>query len=448
MAQEVFSPSFQEKFMEAERFNGTRVRLSSDLSEVQTFKKLLDAILKPNETYFDFSSKNYYYALVERKNPCYLNQTPLMINGDKGQDLTIEEIKAAKTPIVLMPIKNVIWSSIDEVFVDYKFYKISEYIYANYTPLYRMGSFDIYARNDKKNQYLISMEGMSFFNNKKPIEDFKFLLDDKVTKNNLQITTDANGKAIISSNGINAFFSGMIQSLKSDNRLYDGNGLPITLHFNITTVGAGSIKVYYNQSPEESYSEERIKEFTITQAGNSDLSIDFPKMPAELMVAVNIQTVTINSFSASSSSSSVSTPLKQDYYLLNLPRIWAEYDHETLFDRVVPIKEKLNVTTISTNKSELKNSRKPYYVYLEANANFDFDAKVELVDSSGSLASFYFNVMKGKHRYAIRISSNYYWWNSKNTQITFTAFQPVEILKYAIISDDGKEVYNYKPTSR
>ncbi|RKS01085.1 hypothetical protein [Flavobacterium sp. 102] len=443
--QELASYSFHEKFLEAERFNGTRVRQSSDLSEVKTFKNLLDAVLKPNETYFDFSSKNYYHALVGRKNPCYLNQTPLMINGDKGQDLTIEEIKTAQIPIVLMPIKNVIWSSIDDVYVDYKFYRISEYIYANYTPLYKMGSFDVYARNDKKNQYSSILTAKGFFNNKTQIEDFKFLLADKVTKSNLQITTDPKGKAIITSTGANAFFSGMIQSLKSDNKINDGNGLPITLRFNITTVGAGSIKIYYNQEPGESYSEERIKEFPITEAGTSDLSLDFPKMPSELMVAINMPTITINNFSVSSGSSgTVSNPEKKDYYLLNLPRIWAEYDGQTLFDMVKPLEENVNETTISMNKSELKNTRKPYYVYLEANANFDFGAKIELMDGSGSLASFYFNIIKGKHRYAIRVSSNYYWWSTQNSKITFTADQPIEVLKYAILSDDGKEIQNYK----
>ena len=445
--QEVFSPSFQEKFMEAERFNGTRVKEVSDLSEVNSLKKLLDVLLKPDETYFDFSSKNYYYALVGRKNPCYLNQTPLMINGDKGQDLSIEEIKAAKTPIVLIPIKGAIWSSIDEVFVDYKFYKISEYIYANYTPLYRLGSFDLYARNDRKNEYLRRITGNDFLNNKKPIEDFNFLLADKVTKSNLQITTDGSGKAIISRKGANAFFSGMIQSLKSDDKIFDGKGLPIRLNFNITATGTGSIKIYYNQNPEESYSEERIKEFPITQAGISDLSMDFPKMPTEIMVAVNLSTVKINRFSTSSSSStSVSDPEKQDYYLLNLPRIWAEYGGDILFDEVKPLEKKVKRTIISINKSELKNSNKPYYVFIEANSDYDIAAKVDLLGEIGSLASFNFNILEGKHRYTIRVSSNYYWWNSKNSKITFTAIQPIEILKYAIISDDGKEIYDYKPT--
>lgn len=52
-------------------------------------------------------------------------------------------------------------------------------------------------------------------------------------------------------------------------------------------------------------------------------------------------TITINNFSVSSGSSgTVSNPEKKDYYLLNLPRIWAEYDGQTLFDMVKPLEEK------------------------------------------------------------------------------------------------------------
>lgn len=446
LTQEVSSYSFNEKFLEAERFNGTRVRASLDLSEVKMFKNLLDAVLKPEETYFDFSSKNYYHALTERKNPCYLNQTPLMINGDKGQDLTIEEIKKAKITIVLMPLKNVIWSSIDDVYVDYKFYKISEYIYSNYVPLFRMGSFDIYARKDKKNEYNTILKSNGFFENKTTIRDFNFLVPEKVAKNNMQITTDASGKALITTTGANAFFSGMIESLKSDKKLSDSNGLPTTLNFNISTTATGNIKIYYNVNPGESYSEERMKEFPITQVGVSDIAMDFPKLPSELMVAVNLSSVTLNSFFISSSSQEViSNPERQDYYLLNLPRLWAEKDGGTLFESVKPLENSTTEATISMNKAEIKNSKKPYYVYIEVTANYEFGAKVDLLDGDINLGSFHFTTRKGKHSYAIRVSSNYYWWSSRNSKIVYTGEQPSEISKFAVISEDGKDIYNYKP---
>ena len=443
LSKEVSSLSFHEKFAEAERFNGTRIRPSFDFSEFKTFKRLLDALLKPDETYFDFSSKNYYYALVERKNPCYLNQTPLMINGDKAQDLTLEQIIAAKVPIVLMPIKDKPWSSIDEVYVDYKFYKISEYVYSNYKPLLRMGSFDIYALNDKKEKYFKILNSKGFLGNKTIINNFNFLKDDKVTKSNLEITTDKNGKARISNLGANAFFTGILESLRMNNKISANSVLPTTLKFNIAVTSAGSIKMYYNTEAGQNYSEERVKEFPINQAGMFDLTLYLIKMPHELMIAINTPTATINSLTMTTGfKDTVSIPERLDYYLAEVPRLWAEKDGGSVFNKVTSFKQPITGSTIVMNKSDIKNYRKPYFIYLEANADQDMSAKIELLDQNKNLSSFNFNIKQGKHSYAVRISSNYYWWNY-STKVMFSADRSMSILKYAFISEKGNEIYPF-----
>ena len=446
LSQEILSSSFQEKFLEMADFNGTRVRESFDFSEFKSFKKIVDALLKPDETYFDFSSKNYFYALTERKNPNYLNQIPLMINGDRGQDLAIERIKNAKVPIVLMPIKDVIWSSVDEVYVDYKYYKIAEYIYANYTPLFRTASFDIYAIKDKKSKYSSILAEKGFLGNQKTITDFNFLTTAKVNKSNLQISVNQSGKAEISNVGVNAFFGGMISALRSSGQITDNNGLPTNLSFNITSASVGTIKIYYNLNPEDSYSEERVMVFPV-EIGTSDILANFPKLPSEIMVAINVPALTINNFSASTiTQDSVSKPAKLEYWLLNVPRIWAELDNSDLYKSVKALPQPLVASYLPMDKSEVINFQKPYYVYIEATSDAEISAKIDLVDNKNVLASFNFNVRPGTHSYAVRVSANYYWWHASSTsKISFSAETPLKISKYAMISDDAKEIYNYKP---
>lgn len=439
------SANFNEKFLEAERFNGTRVRPTLDLSEAKTFKNLLDNVLKADETYFDFSSKNYYYALTERKNPCYLNQTPLMINGDKGQDFVLDQIKNSKIPIVLMPISTVAWASIDEVYVDFKFYKISEYIYANYEPILRMSSFDVYVLKNKKSNFESILKNKGFFDNKKNISDLNFLSTDKINKSNLQITSDGSGKVILTSTGENSFFSGMIDFLKNNNQIPESNGLPISLNFNLNSTTKGSIKVYYNLNQGDSYSEERMKELPINQIGTSDLSIDFEKLPTEIMVAIKAPLITLNNLTLSTGSqNTVTNPAKLDYWLRNVPRLWAEKSGESVFETIKPLSEPVTEATISVNKSVLTNTAKPYYFYIEANSDTDIGGKLELFDSEKVKASFNFEIKPGKHSYAIRMSSNYYWWQLSTNRISFVADKPVQISKFAMLSDDGKEIYNYK----
>ena len=110
---------------------------------------------------------------------------------------------------------------------------------------------------------------------------------------------------------------------------------------------------------------------------------------------------------------------------------------EFIYDKVV---ESIKVKP----KFPLKqNYRKPYFIYLEANADEAMSAKIELLDGNKNLSSFHFNVKKGKHSYAVRVSSNYYWWNN-STKLMFSADRPLAISKYAFISEKGKEIYSFQ----
>ena len=443
----VYAPSFHEKFLEAQDFNGTRVRESFDFSEFKTLKQILDLVLKPDETYFDFSSKNYYHALVERKNPCYLNQTPLMINGDKGQEYVLEQIKNAKIPVVLMPVKNIVWSAIDEVYVDYKYFRISEYLYANYTPVFRMGTFDIYAINSQKNNFTTLLKNKGFFDNKIIIDDFKFLNSEKITKSNLQITIDTNGKAQVSNIATNAFFSGLIETLKQNNKAFANlkTSFPTTFTFKINATSPGSIKFYYNTNVGDSYAEERMKEIPIKQIGESEISVNFAKLPSELMIAVNTKDLKFENLTVSSGSTqAINNPEMLDYWLANVPRLWAEKTNEQVFNQVSTLKEPITEASLTFNKTAVTNFRKPYYLYLEATTDLDLGAHVSLKSDGLNQAIFHFNIIPGKHSYAIRLSSSFYWWNLDKNQIVLSIDKPVEISKIAIISEDGLNQTSYK----
>ncbi len=147
------SGSFNKQFQPAIAFAQTRTVESFSFDEIHYFKDILDDLLLPNETYFDFSSTNYYYALVKRKNPLYVNQSPLLLNGDRSQDIALDQIKGTNIPLVLMPTLSNFWRLVDGIPVEYKYYKIAEHIFQNYSPLLTMSGFTIYANNQKKSLF-------------------------------------------------------------------------------------------------------------------------------------------------------------------------------------------------------------------------------------------------------------------------------------------------------
>ena len=80
---------------------GTRIE-GSDADDA-AMKAVLDATLEPDETYLTLSSKDFLYAIVDRQNPLYANQSPLMLSGDASQEFALEELADAECVYVLMP---------------------------------------------------------------------------------------------------------------------------------------------------------------------------------------------------------------------------------------------------------------------------------------------------------------------------------------------------------
>ncbi len=153
----VSSQNYQSQYAPQEPMNGTRVKGESH-ADVATFKTLVDTVLTEDQTYMDAASVNYFYALTDKKNPFYVNQMPMMLNGDSGQRMAINEVKKVDAPLALVPIyrdsdEGIFFTAIDGITLDYKFYKVYEYVYANYVPLVRLSEIDVYCLPEKRDEY-------------------------------------------------------------------------------------------------------------------------------------------------------------------------------------------------------------------------------------------------------------------------------------------------------
>lgn len=440
----VNSGSFHEKFLEMPAFNGSRLKVTFDQSEIAFFKKFLDTSLSKDETYYDFSSTNFYHVLTDRKNPVYVNQSPLMLNGDKAQDFEINYLKEKNISVVLMPIKNNFWHAISEVYVDFKYYKISEYIYANFSPLFRMGSFDVYVLKNKKSYFDGKLKSLGQTSGNTSVTDFNFLNEASINKNNI-IVENINNTISLKSNGSSPFIIGIIDFLRKNNKLKNEN-LPSKLNFKFSSSNTGNIKIYYNLNPTDSFSEDRAKEFPINASGENQITMDFAKIPSEIMVAVNVESITPQLIEfASDSQGSVNHPDKIDYFIGFVPKLWAENSNKNDFSFVKSLKQPAEETTASIESQNLNKSKDGVFAYLEIDSEAEMTATIDLSENNISKATYAFSLLKGKHQYAIRISNGFYWWNTINPKITFKAEKSVKISKFSLISEKGKTAIDYKP---
>lgn len=439
-SQGLYSNSFQEKFTDSYSFNGTRVKVPFSLAEVNQFRKVLDLVLQPNETYFDFSSTNYYYALVARKNPVYVNQSPLLLNGDVSQQMALEQIKDSDVSLVLMPNKNTIWKTIDMVDSTFKYYLVSEYVYQNFTPLMSLNSFDIYVRKDKKTHYEAILKAKLGSSNSFQLNDFANI-DVNIVQNHNTITTLNNDKSLsIKANGDDPFVIGLLNQIKEFDAI-DKN-IPVKINFDITVAAVGSIQVFYQLGANDGFKEENSKRFTFDKVGDANLELLLPSYPKEVRIDLELPDVVIKHIQiVGSNGMSVEKPQIKSINLQEIPRIWSEYSDNEIFETVPNLEEVLNQSSVSM---PLKKGAKPCYLYVEMDAADKQIFGVELFDAQNQQkAVYYFTSKAGKHRYAIRLSADYYWWNEPATKISLSTSTAIAISKLAVVSADGKEVQPY-----
>lgn len=131
---------------------------------VDNFNDVFSRILKDDETFLDFANVSALYALLGRTRPGYVSQIPSLLTNIESQELFIEEVKQSDVPLAVtgMTDKGYI-IQLQGIPHNVRYYKVAEYIYANYRPLIAVNDFAIWCKKDSYEQYkAILMEGYSF----------------------------------------------------------------------------------------------------------------------------------------------------------------------------------------------------------------------------------------------------------------------------------------------
>ena len=439
--QAIQSSSFNEKFTPLPLFN-SRLKYNYSLAEIDFFKLFLNKSLNKNETYYDFASTNMFYTIVDRISPSYVNQSPLMLNSAKAQDLELEKIKNNNIKIVLMPIKNNIWHGICGVYVDFKYYKLAEYFYANYKPLYRNSFFDVYVRNDQFTNFSQKLGTLGSSDSNVLVTDFSVLNDQSVTKNNVNINNNA-GQFSLTSTGQQPYFIGFLEMLRK-NKIIKNDNLPSKLIFKTFSKNTGNLKIYWKTELADAYSETNATTFEITPNVDQEIVLDFKKVPNELMISNNIPEIQLKEFRiVGNAKTSVNQPEKIDYFIGSIPYLWAEKTTINLFSKIKTLANPESVTSTEIKVNSINKNKNGAYVYLEADSQIEQSANCTIVVKDTVKANYNFTILPGLHKYSFRISSNYYWFNSINPIINIKAQSILRVDKFSIITTDGTDIENF-----
>lgn len=432
----VTSTGFKEKFVPAFDFKGTRVVPPADMPDAQYLKSMLDAILTPQETYFDFSCNNYYHALTGRKNPIYENQS-ILINGDDAQDRTLETLKKKGVTVVLMPKGNNFWRAIDGVFVDYKYFKISEYVYENFTPFAEIKLATVYIRKNKLAEYTKRIQVKSSIGDL-TVTDFTTMKPESLGSNNLSIANNGAAGLVLTPTGSDPFLFNFLQQIKPLEQFDQTKPVAITINYEVTA--AGSLQLFYVLDGQEGYAEENSKTVPV-QPGSGAYVLNLPSFPKNLRIDCDVAQMTLKQLRFQSQAQEETLALAPEvpnYNLIAIPRVWGEHADGELFGKVKPLAEKTKIASGTVIVRASDRIRKPMYLCLSFVADDVHQIKVSLINNKNQVrGEYYMTTVKGAQQQVIRLSTNFYWWNEPISAVAVVADKAVLFDKFALIAADG-----------
>lgn len=430
----MLSGSFHEQLSAPYAFNGTRVRESFSFSEIRSFKTFLDRNLSESETYVDYASTNYFHALTGRKNPFYINQMPVLVNGDKGQDDVLRTLREGRFPVVLVPNASGNWMSLDGVPSDLRYYKISEYLYRHYKPVARMSQFDIYWLKDRQEPDL------SMLPVKQPravITDFRNL-DLKAAQLSAMQADIAPGNALLlKSAGADPVLTGLVRQLAG--RVACGSG-PVLLKIKLRSAHSGTLQLFSVMKEGEAFSEAQSKRYTIG-VGEQEVTWSFPSTPHDVRIDLELPEITLTELRLDcengGSEGSGIAPEVRPWELGAVPLLWGAQD-EALF-RAIPAMPKTVKSSGTLDISRSHRLAEAQFLAAEVESEKEATVTTTLTSSDGTLrAQYSFRVFPGKKRYLLRLSASYPWWNTSVDRLGFVSEAPITIHRIAIVNEAGK----------
>lgn len=388
---------------------GTRVAGSSNPHALR-FKEMLDTLLEEDETYFDLSSFNLFYAITERSTFTYVNQSPLLLNGDKSQEYVLSDLMSDPPPIAIVPIQNGHWSIIDGMNVNYKYYILSSWIYKNYKPLVRLHYFDVFSRNDLHQLFMSKLE-----QDGRHVE----LIGSYPSHSIMQKETEAGIE--IEQNGIDPHIFDLLKDTYSEG-LFNP-----TVSISILSENAGSIDLFYKTIENNNlYNGNDFKRYNIVE-GINQIVISIPGSLTNLRIDNDVKgKMLIQNISISTGFNIIKRiPEAQLFNLGQIPFLWT-----------------------NRGANDYRSHERQYIVSLEGISHIFNEMILKINSSTNDLGTFYikdndgnllsqfsFNINPGVNLYSFQLGTMDSWFEDIEKSIEFDEKTQNKLLDVYIVPE-------------
>ena len=383
------------------------------------FNNLLSLILRDQESFIDFANKSFLYSASKRESPVYVSQSPLQLSGNFTQEQFISQLEKNKNnlPIAIFPSnRNWLSSELDGIPHVIRYYKVAEYLYRNYQPLFASSEYRIWAQKDQLSRY-------ANLTKKEKMHTQTFQFSNITQCVNCTITHNAD-------NSIS------INPLSSDPQIL---GLELALPTLQPTVKQqlqielaaghpwGEYQLFYSKNSDCSFTEQSSFKalpqnnhlFYQLPVGTKCLRLDPPDVLKQTTLKKGLIS-TIAPLTNISYGYDADDQSFHNYQLYHLPVIWGTKDSDD-HKNGIELKVQNNIIELPVIPEECKKEGNNLTITISASENLNnVKASLNLKKSGGVLYSFEFTVKPGIHKYLFRVSSDYFWYSSQPDNIEFS----------------------------
>lgn len=370
-------------------------------------KDELNRLLRPDETYIDFTNQSLLYSLTERNNPVFVNQSPGLLSGEFTQEQFIKQIEKIndRIPLAILPTNSRmnLSTTLDGIANSLRYYKVAEYIYNNYEPLEIVGDFAIWCKKELKEEFKEKLETNRYDLLKE--QYLKLVFMDAVAKYE-------NGVIQVETGASDPIIDG-VQYLLGEQEI---NKDTLLLSIKYSTSTPGEIQLFYGQGVEEYTEENSIKQyvdgsgwvrFEVPYTEEIRLRLDPPSHSIFTIEGISTENGILCDYNYGDSQQ------LHKYNLGDIPYLWGTYDEQEAYNNKIIVDYNLQESIFGLNLMEIDKS-KGNYLLVTINSNEDTFARVVLGRKSEedieNLTEFSFNVKQGTNTYLIRCSSDFYWY--------------------------------------
>lgn len=375
-------------------------------------ESVLEELLAEDETWLDFTNQSALYAILGRRNPVYVNQSPGLLSGEYSQRMFVEQVEAMadKVPVALLPQQQMpLGLSLDGIQNSLRYYRVAEYIYNHYTPYTTVDGFAIWLRNDREE--LQTEEDTETDTSQRGFKR------KNLSGDGTQITVEDGVLTAVSTDK-----DPQIHGLES--LLAGCQAEEVVLTFYFTSDTTGTLQLFYAERDGE-FCEENSTRITVASGSlQQSCTVAIPwksgmrlrlDPPDKSTLVIRNVTVTLGAGNTRCDYTYAAYGDAHDYVMGDIARLWGECDEARAWENP-ELENALSALTKGsyTVKEEALGGENGRYVLLQLTAKEEASALLSLSNREGyskKLAGFHFTVQPGTHTYLVRVSCDSYWYS-------------------------------------